>query len=711
MEKKSIKRIILWAVGIPLGLIVSITVFAVAAFEVAPDPSRNVMIKVASVFTPLQEFIDKGDALAPAYQALANGDYERVNEICDSLEENSSVPEIDLQLLRSTVNARTNRRKAAEFCLKKACASFKGRQVEMNTYATAAIRLARVLRSKGDYKGAITTITTAIDAIEKHNGGIYLDDQTLSNLYIVMASSMAALGQTDEAEQRFQEAIKAFVESKKALELIDYEAKADTNYYYMMATVTSAATEAFIDAGSYDKATEWLKREEQNIEESNQYGDSLRWYRDLFLFNLHLKKANVLEHEGDHQAAAQEYALSTETQQAQTQSGILDRYQYLTSAKRWKEALDLFEQVDTFVNETGSKYTLDNINSLLMPEYRALRGTGQTAKAIALADSISLRLGDAIQKTKNDDAAELAAIYDTQQKEAKIAEREAALHRQRAIWLLVALVLLTVFFVVYTLVRRRIVKMKAEHERLENELSIARDIQMSMVPSVFPDYEGLDMYASMTPAKEVGGDLYGYVLLGDKLYFAVGDVSGKGVPASLFMAQATRLFRTLATQGMMPADICTRMNDALSGEDNESDMFVTFFLGLLDLNTGHLDFCNAGHNPPVVGSDKREVISDKCEFLEMIPNAPIGLWPGLEYEGEAIESIKGRPLFIYTDGLNEAENKAQEQFGDDRLLDILSHSNFEDARQTIEALSAEVEKHRNGADPNDDLTMMCVVIK
>ena len=240
-------------------------------------------------------------------------------------------------------------------------------------------------------------------------------------------------------------------------------------------------------------------------------------------------------------------------------------------------------------------------------------------------------------------------------------------------------------------------------ERMASELRIARDIQMSMVPSVFPDYEGLDMYASMTPAKEVGGDLYGYVLLGDKLYFALGDVSGKGVPASLFMAQATRLFRTLAAQQMMPAEICTRMNDALSGEDNESGMFVTFFLGLLDLTTGHLDFCNAGHNPPVIGGG-----DNHGDFLEMIPNAPIGLFPGLEYEGEEIENVKGRPLFIYTDGLNEAENPQQEQFGDDRLLEFLRNTQFSSAQNVIEAIKADVEQHRNGAEPNDDLTMMCI---
>ena len=244
----------------------------------------------------------------------------------------------------------------------------------------------------------------------------------------------------------------------------------------------------------------------------------------------------------------------------------------------------------------------------------------------------------------------------------------------------------------------------AAKERIESDLRIARNIQMGMVPSTFPERPDVDLYASMTPAKEVGGDLYGYYLTGDKLYFALGDVSGKGVPASLFMAQATRLFRTLAAQQLMPAQICTQINDALSGEDNETCMFVTMFVGLADLTTGHLDFCNAGHNPPVL------LRNNTAEFIDMIPNAPIGLFPGMEYEGEEIADVTGCPLFVYTDGLNEAENRQQEQFTDERLLDILEHTTFESSKQTIEMLREEVEKHRDGAEPNDDLTMLCVKV-
>lgn len=239
-------------------------------------------------------------------------------------------------------------------------------------------------------------------------------------------------------------------------------------------------------------------------------------------------------------------------------------------------------------------------------------------------------------------------------------------------------------------------------ERIESELRIARDIQMSMVPSIFPKREGLDLYASMTPAREVGGDLYDYLLEEDTLYFCLGDVSGKGVPASLFMAQATRLFRALAKQHQMPATIATRLNEELT-EKNDNGMFVTMFIGQMNLTTGHLYFCNAGHNPPVIGGDEQH-----GSFLEMESNAPIGLWPGIEYIGEEIETIKGRPLFIYSDGLNEAENKNKEQFGDERMLDILRHTDFKSARQVVETLKKEVEHHRDGAEANDDLTIMCI---
>ena len=303
---------------------------------------------------------------------------------------------------------------------------------------------------------------------------------------------------------------------------------------------------------------------------------------------------------------------------------------------------------------------------------------------------------------------ELDELRAQQEREKMQHEREKMDSERQRLYLIFVIGVIVVAAIITTLIlrqraARRLGAIKAEQERIESELQIARDIQMSMVPSTFPNREGLDMYALMSPAREVGGDLYGYVLNEGKLYFCLGDVSGKGVPASLFMAQVTRLFQTLAKQGMQPAEMCTRINDALSGEDNESLMFVTFFLGLIDLKTGHLSFCNAGHNPPIIGGTP-----SNGDFLKMEPNAPFGLWPGLQYVGEEIENIKGRALLIYTDGLNEAENHQLQRFGDDRLLSILRNTHFESSKQVVETLATAVEKHRNGAEPNDDLTIMCI---
>lgn len=338
---------------------------------------------------------------------------------------------------------------------------------------------------------------------------------------------------------------------------------------------------------------------------------------------------------------------------------------------------------------------------------KILSGLGKWKEAYSYLDQFhtlvdSLREGESLLQLN-----ELNKRYELDEIKAQQEREKMESERRQMILVMAIVVIVLLAFVVFVIFRlqaaRRLAQLKTEQERIESELRIARDIQMSMVPHEFPHRDGLDMYASMAPAREVGGDLYGYVMADEQLYFCLGDVSGKGVPASLFMAQATRLFQTLAKQGMLPAEICTRMNDALSGKDNENGMFVTCFVGLIDLKSGHLSFCNAGHNPPVIGGS-----SSKGDFLEMESNAPLGLWSGLEYVGEEIDTIKGRPLFIYSDGLTEAENDQQQQFGNELLLSILRNTQFESSKQVIETLAAEVEKHRNGAEPNDDLSMMCI---
>ena len=250
-------------------------------------------------------------------------------------------------------------------------------------------------------------------------------------------------------------------------------------------------------------------------------------------------------------------------------------------------------------------------------------------------------------------------------------------------------------------------------ERIESELRIARDIQMSMVPrnfDIFPQNSGIDLYASMKPAKEVGGDLYDFFIQDNKLYLCIGDVSGKGVPASMTMAVAVNLFHNNAKEGFPPEHIAARLNDTLAS-DNESGMFVTMFIAEIDLTTGQMKYCNAGHNPPVIIDPSLAPDEPgRPYFAKVESNAPIGLWSNLKFIGESIDNLRGRTLFLYTDGLNEAENSMQEQFGDNRLLSFFHNHSHDNSQQLINQMNAAVSAFVGEAEASDDLTMLCLKI-
>ncbi len=247
----------------------------------------------------------------------------------------------------------------------------------------------------------------------------------------------------------------------------------------------------------------------------------------------------------------------------------------------------------------------------------------------------------------------------------------------------------------------------ANKVRIEGELQIARNIQRGMIPQVFPPFperKDIDLYASMDPAREVGGDLYDYLIQGGRLYFCIGDVSGKGVPASLFMTVVRNLFRAAGRQGLPPAEIAHQINETLS-DGNEQLMFVTMFIGAIDLVSGRLDFCNCGHNPPVLLPR-----GGKPAFLPCKANTPLGILPDARFEGEYVDGLKGTPLFLYTDGLTEAEDPALELFGSDRLLAVLGEP-YVDAETVVKRMQAAISDHVAGADASDDLTMLCLEIK
>ncbi|MBQ5935862.1 MAG: SpoIIE family protein phosphatase [Bacteroidales bacterium] len=249
----------------------------------------------------------------------------------------------------------------------------------------------------------------------------------------------------------------------------------------------------------------------------------------------------------------------------------------------------------------------------------------------------------------------------------------------------------------------------AQKASIEHELKVASDIQMAMVPRkfpAFPERNDIDLFAAMVPAKEVGGDLYDYFILDEQLYFCIGDVSGKGIPASLLMAVTRNLFRIIAQQGHTPESIAMQINSVLS-RDNEQGMFVTMFIGQIDLKDGVLRYCNCGHNPPVI------VRKDgKAEFIPVkYTNRPLGVWEEGGFQGETLGCIRGELLLCYTDGLNEAENMKLELLGNDTVIRLMTECARMSAEEVIRKLELEVERHRAGAIPNDDLTLLCLRLR
>ena len=297
----------------------------------------------------------------------------------------------------------------------------------------------------------------------------------------------------------------------------------------------------------------------------------------------------------------------------------------------------------------------------------------------------------------------------------------------------VIIILITLAFFIFYFFRRRkqmqelriaynqLADTTTAKERIDSELRIARDIQMSMVPRTFPafpDRRDIDLHATVVPAKEVGGDLYDFFLQDNRLYFCVGDVSGKGIPASLTMAVAVNLFRTIAKEGFPPEVIATKLNDTMSA-NNESAVFVTMFIGIIDLKTGSLDYCNCGHNAPVYGERRMHTAQTIFRFLDIESNVPIGLWPNYTFVGGHLGDIRGSVLFVYTDGVNEAENRMQEQFGEKRMLRVLRESTQPFGERTpktrshflIDEMKYALDAFVDGAEQSDDITMLCVSIK
>jgi len=246
---------------------------------------------------------------------------------------------------------------------------------------------------------------------------------------------------------------------------------------------------------------------------------------------------------------------------------------------------------------------------------------------------------------------------------------------------------------------------RTSKERYESELSVASSIQAAMLPGNYPDKSIADIFACVKPAKEVGGDLYYFALDGRTLSIAVGDVSGKGVPAALFMAIVGTLLRSVKGSGSNLQTAVRHLNH-IASDENEYGMFVTLFVAKIDLDTLEMEFCNCGHNPLLLVSPDAD-----ARYLKPKPNIAIGVFPDFDFEVERIQLSKGTRLVAYTDGVTEAETVLKDQFGEDRLKQFsgsvpvtLSSEEF------VGSLLGAVREFTAGNEQNDDITIMSIIV-
>ena len=246
----------------------------------------------------------------------------------------------------------------------------------------------------------------------------------------------------------------------------------------------------------------------------------------------------------------------------------------------------------------------------------------------------------------------------------------------------------------------------AQKASIESDLRIASSIQMGMLPEKFPtreDRDDVQLFASLTPAKEVGGDLFDFYFRDEKLFFCIGDVSGKGVPASLFMAVTRSTFRTVSAHESMPDRIVNTMNKTIA-DMNKTFMFVTLFVGVLDLPTGRLHYCNAGHDAPLlIGAGVGELPCDA--------NVPVGFRPNWKYSLQEAQIFMGTTIFLFTDGLTEAMDANCGQFEMERINDVAKRAlanHQQEPHQLIAQMTEAVHQFVGDAEQSDDLTMMAI---
>ena len=551
--------------------------------------------------------------------------------------------------------------------------------------------------------------------------------------------------QTDDKEEQFYNDwydrityVLENVSTRKAIDMIgemrDYADRHDSKYGFFMVTYLSAHVAR--DMGMSERAEELML---QSIDYKKRNLPKMKPKIQVYYFLTHIyndrsqgeKAIQALDNALKHSAWSSEDRIALLSLKCDAVAGIepLDTARFMDYYGQMHDAVrdnhykgDVNISAECHHAEFTHDYQrlldlaeeLTNKAERLMFKIAAYDGLGRNQEAID-----SFRVYKAwTDKQYNEDMRKLTEMNALELEVAR-AENETStlqLHHQRVILIAIVcgLLLIAVFLSAYLYRRQlqmrqlkqaydRLEEVTIQKERIESELRIAHDIQMKMVPNVFPTRPDIDIYASMIPAKEMCGDLYDFFVRNDQLYFCIGDVAGKGVPAALFMTVTKNLFRAYASNESTPDHIVSQMNQNLT-EDNKSHMFVTLFVGILDLTSGLLRYCNAGHEDPII-------VNRETRLLPINRIFPVGAVDGTPYQTQTIVIEPQTTIFLYTDGVTEAMTADKKMFGREQIIDEINlaiQAGQVAPKALIERMTAAVQAFVGDTEQSDDLTMLAI---
>ena len=694
--------------------------FTVYGLQMITNKSRwsKVWIRVFSFLLPLSSFLVISCGNSPSQEesdramqqievAHKAKDYHRLMVLADSLQNCGSLTSAKAYYWLGYASDRTNRRRMAEFYYNTALKEAGTDDSEI--LAKAASHLANLMALRGDYENGLKLATPVVRQLEEQHCDTTSD---YVNLLIYIGCCQAGLGtHGDATADGFDKAYEKHLDNVK-------KHRSDEAYKNAFAGLINI-TYACNYTDNYRDALKWNAHFSEMLSEYEQRPGVNADYVDKQQARYNLYQAQALEGLGKADEAEKAFDAFQATQYAKTPEGRIMANDYLIAAKRWGEAADNYQSLDALLGENQGGYSLDNIQDMVLKKYQANLLAGRRDTAIAVSMLLCDSLSGAFQRAKDIDAAEQAVIVSNVE---ELNEQQLAANRLHQLEVLGLIGLLFIAIIGYVFYRRYnhyqlrkaheelrkeygdLEAVASERSRTETEQQIAADIRQHIVHSAESwDSLSSNILVSQTPGTMPGGNLCETIQKGDTLLFCIGSATGKGIVAATAAAMAWAQFRTAAALESAPERIVSAINEAIADGRN---MPIRLFVGSLDVTTGALQFCNAGHSTPLLSNEE-------LTLLPVDDNKPAGTTAGYAYTSQQTTLAKDKLLFLYSDGVTQAIDADGKALGEKQLRGMVLQAYKVNThpepffRNIVKAIT----DYTTGAPQADDLTLMVITRK